>query len=61
MNYPLRYKYRGIGSHARWMRDILKHRKESNKRIARLGQEHLQSSGTIPQLSRAGESGHNSL
>ncbi len=52
MNYPDRRKYRGIGSHARWMRDIQKHRKESNKRIARLGQEHLQSSGTILQLSR---------
>lgn len=39
MNYPLRYKYRGIGSHARWMRDILRWRKWNRSVIARLGQE----------------------
>ncbi len=49
MNYPDRRKYRGIGSHTRWMRDILKHRKESNKRIARLDYPQYQTSQTQSQ------------
>jgi len=37
MNYPDRRKYRGIGSHARWMKAVMKWRKENRSVIARLG------------------------
>ena len=36
MKYPLRRAYHGIRAHQHWMRDILKYRKLSNARIARL-------------------------
>ncbi len=37
MKYPRRYKYKGVGSHIRWMRDIMKWRKWNRMSIARLG------------------------
>ena len=36
MNYPQRKDYHGIRAHIHWIEDLLKYRRESNTRIARL-------------------------
>lgn len=41
MNYPMRYKYRGLRSHIHWMRDVMRWRKENKEVIARLGTGYL--------------------